>query len=198
MPGPSELIKKVVSNMLGLIVYGEMGDIDSKRGITTRHTRSQERRFAIVKKLITKTNVWLLNVSKGRLGNSFLGRPVLLLTTRGHKSGLPRTQPLFYVENGGRIMLVGSNGGSPEDPAWVQNIRTHPQATIRRNGVAQTMQVRIADAEEKARLWPTMTVAFPYWQEVSDRSTRDFPVIILEPEAMLPPESPHARTTPSA
>lgn len=192
MSRTTELIKKVVSNILGLIVYGELGDIESKRGVKTKHTRSQEQRFAFVKKLITRSNVWLLRISKGRLGNSFLGRPVLLLMTKGHKSGQIKTQPLFFVEQSPRLMLVASNGGSPKDPAWLLNIRAHPHVLVSRNGIEQAMQARIAGVDEKQSLWPALTLAFPYWQEVSDRSQRDFPVVILEPaeHSAAPPPSP--------
>ena len=176
-----DVVKKITGNAFSLFVYGELGDIDSKRGVTTKHTRSQERRFAIAKKLITRTNVWVLKASKGRIGHSFLGRPVLLLTTIGRKSGLPRTQPLFYVEDGARLMLVASNGGHSEDPVWLLNAQANPAITVSRKGVSQPMRCRIADPAEKARLWPHLTGVFPYWQEVSDRSHGDFPVVILEP-----------------
>jgi deazaflavin-dependent oxidoreductase (nitroreductase family) len=176
----ANLIKKIVSNALGLFVYGELGDIESKRGIKTKHTRSQEQRFTIVKKAITRSNVWLLRISKGRLGNSFLGHPVLLLTSTGRKSGLPKTQPLFFVEINSLVALVASNGGSPSDPAWLLNVRQDPLVKISRNGVEQNMRARILTPEEKQQLWPKLTDAFPYWQEVSDRSQRDFPVVVLD------------------
>ncbi len=181
MSAATELVKKIVSNIMGLIVYGELGDIESKRGIKTKHTHRQEQRFSIVKKLITRGNVWLLRISKGRLGNSFLGRPVLLLTTVGHKSGQARKQPLFFVEQTPHLILVASNGGSPQDPAWLINIRKHPQVSVGRLGTETPMTARIVTPDEKQRLWPSLTAEFPYWQEVSDRSRRDFPVVILEP-----------------
>jgi hypothetical protein len=56
-------------------------------------------------------------VKRGRLGNSFLGRPIVLLTAIGHKSGKPRIQPVFFMRDGKRIVLVATDGGSPEDPA---------------------------------------------------------------------------------
>ncbi len=177
----SEIIKVVTANALGLFVYGELGDIDSKRGVTTKHTLAQQRRFSFIKKLITRINVWLLKVSRGRVGNSFLGRPVLLLTTIGRKSGQPRSQPLFYVQEGENIYLVASNGGDPKDPVWLINARENPAVTVTRNGVAQPYSFRVVDAAEKAELWPRLTEIFPYWQEVSDRSHRDFPVVVLEP-----------------
>lgn len=176
-----EFMKKLTTNVLSLFVVGERLDLETQRGVTTKHTADEEKRFNLAKKLITRSNVWLLRLSGGRLGNSFLGRPVLLMTTIGRQSGKLRTQPLFYVEDGANILLVASNGGSPEDPLWVRNIQVHPEVKISRKGVAQTMRAHIADAAEKAERWPQMTAAFPYWQEISDRSQRDFPVVILEP-----------------
>lgn len=175
-----EFIKKTTANVLGLFVVGETIDLEVHRGVKRKHTPSQEKRFVLAKKFITRANVWLLRLSGGRLGNSFLGRPVLLMTTVGRKTGKPRTQPLFYVEDGARLLLVASNGGSPEDPVWVRNIQAHPQVSICRRGVEQNLQARLAGPDEKAILWPKMTAAFPYWQEVSDRSHREFPVVILE------------------
>lgn len=175
-----EFMKKLTTNVLSLFVVGERLDLETQRGITTKHTAAEEKRFHIAKKLITRANVWLLRLSGGHLGNSFLGRPVLLMTTIGRQSGKPRTQPLFYVEAGDRILLVASNGGSAEDPLWVRNIRANPAVSISRKGVVQAMRAHIADAEEKAVLWPQMTAAFPYWQEISDRSQREFPVVVLQ------------------
>lgn len=176
-----EFIKKLTTNVLSLFVVGERLDLEAQRGITIKHTAGEEKRFDFAKKLITRSNVWLLRLSGGRLGNSFLGRPVLLMTTIGRQSGKPRTQPLFYVEDGSRILLVASNGGSPEDPLWARNVRVNPQVRISRKGVERIMRAHIADADEKAILWPKMTAAFPYWQEISDRSQRDFPVVVLQP-----------------
>ncbi len=179
-----EFVKKTTANVLGLFVVGETIDLEVHRGVTRKHTPSQEKRFAFAKKIITRSNVWLLKLSGGRLGNSFLGRPVLLMTTTGRKTGKPRTQPLFYVEEGAWLLLVASNGGSPEDPVWVKNIQAHPQVSISRRGREQTRLARLATPDEKAVLWPKMTAAFPYWQEVSDRSHREFPVVILEPDGL--------------
>lgn len=178
----SEAFRKLLANVLGLFAVGETIDLETFRGVTTKHTPSQEKRFEFLKKAITRSNVWLLKASRGRLGNSFLGRPVLLMTTTGHKSGRLRTQPLFYVEDQGRnvLLLVASNGGSPNDPLWLKNIRTHPEVRVSRKGQETLMKAHIASSEEKALLWPKMIAAFPYWQEVSDRSQRSFPVVILE------------------
>ena len=181
--GMKTFVRKVTANILGLFVVGETIDLEIRRGVTQRHTERQIRRFAMVKKWITRSNVWLLWISRGRLGNSFLGRPVLLLTTCGRQSGLPRTQPLFYMEEEGGIILVASNGGDPRDPLWLSDIRAQPEVRVTRLGVAQTLRARLATDEERSVLWPRLTQVFPYWQEVADRSERIFPLVILTPQA---------------
>ena len=132
--------------------------------------------------LITKTNVWLLTISNGRLGNSFLGVPVLILTTTGRKSGQPRPQPLYYLETGERIILVASNAGTSGDPAWLLNLKANPQVTIDKQGDLRQMIAHIASPEEKAEYWPQLTNLFPKWQMMEDRSKRSFKVVILDPQ----------------
>lgn len=129
---------------------------------------------------VTKANILLLWISRGRLGNSFLGRPIILLTTTGHKSGKPRTQPVYFMRVGQRIVLVASNGGSPVNPIWLLNAQVNPQVSVAERGNRQNMTFRIASAEEKAELWPRLTAIFPMWQEVEDRSQRRFPVVLRE------------------
>lgn len=174
-------IKQIVTNILGMFVYGEFANLEKKRGITKKHTAGEEKRLRMSARLITRLNVWLLNVSGGRLGNSFLGRPLLLLTTIGRKSGLPRTQPIFYIEDGDRILLVASNGGYSEDPLWLQNARVNPDVSISIKGKSRDMRLSVMSDEEKALIWPRMTETFPYWQEVADRCDRNIPIAILVP-----------------
>lgn len=174
-------VKQLISNAFGLFVYGEFANLENKRGLTKKHTVGQQKRLRMSARLITHSNVWLLKASRGRLGNSFLGRPLLLLTTTGRKSGLPRTQPVFYLEDGERLLMVASNGGHTEDPLWLQNARVHPDVDVSIRGQHQRMRLRIASDAEKSQLWPHMTEAFPYWQEVADRCERNIPVVILDP-----------------
>lgn len=134
-----------------------------------------------LRKLITDGNVWLLRVTGGRLGNSFLGVPVLLLTTVGRKSGQIRTQPLYYLDDGEQVLLVASNAGTERDPAWLLNLQANPQVTVSMNGTDKRMSGRVVPPEEKDELWPKLTTMFPKWQMMEDRSQRSFKVVILEP-----------------
>lgn len=134
-----------------------------------------------LRKLITDGNVWLLRVTRGRLGNSFLGVPVLLMTTVGRKSGQNRTQPLYYFDDGEQVLLVASNAGTESDPAWLLNMQANPQVTVNMNGLDIKMSGRVATAQEKSELWPKLTAMFPKWQMMEDRSERRFKVVILKP-----------------
>jgi deazaflavin-dependent oxidoreductase (nitroreductase family) len=148
---------------------------------TKQFTRWHETLLKFLRGLITSTNVWLLKASKGRLGNSFLGVPVLLLTTTGRKSGRQRTQPLYYLETDDQIVLVASNAGTTTDPAWLLNLQAQPNVSIDVRGHIRKMTAHVASAEEKAGLWPQLTTMFPKWQMMEDRSQRSFKVVILEP-----------------
>ena len=98
-----------------------------------------------LKWLITTANIGLIKVSKGRLGASFLGVPVLLLTSLGRKSGEPRTLPLYYMADGERVVLVASNAGTASDPAWLLNLRANPavQVKIGEHSRAMLAQVEV-------------------------------------------------------
>lgn len=154
--------------------------------MTTKEIQSRQftswhiRLLKFLRKLITDGNVWVLKVSRGKLGNSFLGVPVLLLTTVGRKTGQNRTQPLYYLEDGERVILVASNAGTERDPAWFLNLQANPQVIVNINGSEKQMSGRAASAQEKSELWPRLTTLFPKWQMMEDRSERSFNVVILD------------------
>ena len=136
----------------------------------------------VMRKLITSGNIWLLRLSRGRLGNAFLGVPVLLLTTIGRKSGQPRTRPLYYLEtDDGRFVLVASNAGTSRDPAWLLNLQANPEVTVEVRGRKLSMLAHVASPEEKEALWPHMLELFPTWQMMEERSPRAFKLVILQP-----------------
>jgi len=146
-------------------------------------TRWHEALLKFLRRLITSGNVLLLKISGGRLGNAFLGVPVLLLTTVGRKSGKLRTRPLYYLElEDGRYVLVASNAGTARDPAWLLNLRANPHVQVEVRGHKQQMLAHVASPEEKALLWPLLLELFPTWQMMEERSVRTFKIVILEPD----------------
>jgi deazaflavin-dependent oxidoreductase (nitroreductase family) len=148
---------------------------------TKQFTTYHERLLKFLRGLITSGNVALLRISKGRIGNSFLGVPVLLMTTTGRKSGKPRTRPLYYLAYNHQIVLVASNAGTEKDPAWLLNLKANPEVSVDVDGKNSRMRAHIATAEEKDELWPHLTEMFPTWQMMEDRSKRDFKVVVLDP-----------------
>jgi deazaflavin-dependent oxidoreductase (nitroreductase family) len=117
----------------------------------------------------------------GRLGSRLPGLDVLLLTTRGRKTGLERTLPMPYFRDGNDYILVGSNGGLPRDPAWWFNLQAEPNASvlIRREVVA--VHARLASPEERERLWPRLTRENPNYARYARKTSREIPVIVLTP-----------------
>ena len=123
-------------------------------------------------------------LSRGKLLNRGAGMPVLMLTTRGRKSGEPRTTILTTpLQDGDRIMLVASNNGGDRDPAWVHNLRADPQVEVTMNGTARPMTARVAEPAEKAALWPRIVADHGHYGGYQNKTDRDIPVVVLEPSS---------------
>ncbi|MEV5572218.1 nitroreductase family deazaflavin-dependent oxidoreductase [Spirillospora sp. NPDC052269] len=118
--------------------------------------------------------------SDGVQGHLFQGWPTLLLTTRGRRSGRLRRTALIYGQDQGRYLLVASNGGSVQHPAWYLNLTAHPDVTVQLEAETFTARARTATPEEKPPLWARMTSFFPRYDEYQATSGRDIPLVILE------------------
>ena len=126
---------------------------------------------------------WTRYVSTdGREGNTMQSLPIIVLTTKGTRSGNLRKTPLMRVKDGANYVLVGSQGGAPTHPAWVYNLRVNPAVEIRDQTVVQAMRVReVEDKAEQARLWDIAVAAYPPYAEYQARTTRTIPVFVAEP-----------------
>jgi F420H(2)-dependent quinone reductase len=117
----------------------------------------------------------------GRIG-SRLGRfKLLLLRTRGRKSGQIRTSELLYVEDGDNLVVVGSKGGSDSAPAWLLNLQAEPAAEVQVGTRRFPVRARLAEGAEYERLWADVNAVWPDYQRYQDRSRRRIPVVVLEP-----------------
>jgi len=123
----------------------------------------------------------LYRASGGRIGGGVQGMPVVLLTTTGRKSGKSRTTPLLYVRDGDAVVVVASNGGSDDAPAWWLNLRSNPLAEIEIGRERSSVAARKASPDEYARLWPKFTSGFPGYAKYKTKTAREIPVVILEP-----------------
>src|ERR1044072_5171520 len=121
--------------------------------------------------------------SNGTRGNTLRGMPVVILTTRGAKTGKVRKTPLMRVADGGRYAIVASLGGAPKHPVWYHNVKAEPHVELQDGAVRRDMVAREVTGEEKARWWDTAVRAFPDYAAYQRRTDRVIPVFVLEPAA---------------
>jgi deazaflavin-dependent oxidoreductase (nitroreductase family) len=121
--------------------------------------------------------------SGGREGMTLRGMRVILLTTRGAKSGKLRKTPLMRVEHEGRYAVVASLGGAPKHPVWYFNVLAEPHVELRDGTVNQDMVAREVTGEEKAVWWERAVAAFPDYADYQKKTDREIPVFVLEPVA---------------
>ena len=117
----------------------------------------------------------------GKTGHDWNGASVLILHTRGRKSGETRKFPLIYGRHGDDYLIVASRGGSPENPGWYKNLLVHPDVKIQVRDAVLPVTARTASAAEKRRLWPIMTAQWPDYDKYQSSTTRDIPVVVLSP-----------------
>jgi deazaflavin-dependent oxidoreductase (nitroreductase family) len=129
----------------------------------------------------TQAHVRAYRATKGRIGKSWQGAPVLLLDHVGRKSGKHMTSPLIYGEDGENLIIVASFGGARRDPFWWPNLKASPDTTVNVYGDVRRVRARQATPEEKARIWPNMVAIYAPYEDYQRRTERDIPVVILEP-----------------
>ncbi len=130
-----------------------------------------------------RDQVELYERTGGREGNTLMdtGMPVIILTTRGHSSGKVRKSALMRVEHDGAYAVIGSQGGAPEDPAWVGNLRAAPDEVALQDGptpfAARAREVR---GEERQRWWDRAVEAYPPYADYQEKTDRLIPVFVVE------------------
>ena len=143
--------------------------------------RSYNAAIATAQKWAGKLHASVFRATGGSIGGRMVGSPVLLLVTMGRKTGQRRTTPLLYLEDGGRHVIVASNGGTAKQPAWWLNLQANPEATVEVGGRKTNVRATEARGEEKARLWQRLVRMYPSYEDYQRRTDREIPVIILEP-----------------
>ena len=123
----------------------------------------------------------LYRATGGKVGGSFKGAPVLLLTTTGRRSGKPRTNPLLYLRDGEALAVVASEGGAPRHPAWFLNLKANPGVEVEIGRERLRLRAREATGEERDRLWPRLLELYPPYGDYQRRTERQIPVVLLEP-----------------
>ena len=119
--------------------------------------------------------------SNGKEGNTLLdtGLPVIIVTTRGHRSGKIRKTPLMRVEHDGEYALVASKGGAPENPEWYHNLVADPTAVMIQDGPEPwDAVVRQVEGEDRTEWYERAVAAFPPYAEYQEKTDREIPVFI--------------------
>jgi deazaflavin-dependent oxidoreductase (nitroreductase family) len=134
-------------------------------------------------KRVGRLHGWLYRATGGRVGHSAGRITNLLLTTTGRKSGQERTVPLAYIQDGDSLVVVASNGGSDQPPAWWLNLQKEPRATVQTGADTRTVVAGEATGEERARLWARLTEVNPFFSRYEVLAKRTIPVVVLRPVA---------------
>ena len=144
-----------------------------------RHLRAR------VLKALFKAHAQLYEASDGRIGKwigpATVGKSTLLLSVTGRKSGLIRTTPLVYFEDGSNYVVVGSDGAARRDPQWWKNLQENPRATVRVGRNKFSVKASLATGDERARLWQIGISMLPAWAEYQTQTERLLPLVVLTP-----------------
>jgi len=126
-----------------------------------------------------RSAVWLYRRSGGKIGGRMFGAPLLLLTTTGRKSGRSWTVPLMYQTDGDGWVIIASNGGSPNHPAWWLNLRSRPEASVQIGRQTYPISAVEAAGEDRERLWRRMADMYKGYDGYAQKTTRQIPVVVL-------------------
>ena len=143
-------------------------------------------RRTLLVELFWKLHKATYRATGGRVGGHLAGLPVLLLTTRGRRSGQPRTSALTYLPRGDACVVVASHLGEPRHPFWWLNVEARPIARVQVGSVKRSMRARQAEGEEREAIWDELIARSPQYEQYRERTERRIPVVVLEP---APPET---------
>lgn len=133
-------------------------------------------------KAFTSLHEAIFKATKGRVLGKFYGMPVVILETKGRKSGKRRKTMLTSpVHDESKVVLVASYGGDDRHPLWLLNAKANPDVTVTMLGKTRNMRAHVASPEEKAELWPQVVAGYKGYAGYQTRTDRDIPLLVLEP-----------------
>jgi F420H(2)-dependent quinone reductase len=129
----------------------------------------------------SRKQVELYESTGGRQGGDLRGRPIIVLTSVGARTGRLRKTPLMRVEHDGAYAVVASLGGAPRHPVWYHNLRAHPRVELQDGDVKREYVAREVTGDEKAIWWERAVATWPDYARYQSRTRREIPVFVLEP-----------------
>jgi deazaflavin-dependent oxidoreductase (nitroreductase family) len=118
--------------------------------------------------------------NEGKVGGMFEGSPMLILHTIGARTGNERVTPLVYQADGDRVVIFASKGGAPENPAWFHNLVAHPDVTVEIGTETVLVRARVAEGDERERLWARQKELMPGFGDYEAKTTRQIPAVVLD------------------
>ncbi len=118
---------------------------------------------------------------QGKVGGVWEGRPLLLLTTTGARSGRRHTTPVMYLREGDRLFVFASKGGAPTHPDWYRNLLAHPDVTVEIGDQTYEALAKPMTGAERDRIYTQWAQMYPQFREYQEKTSRIIPVIELEP-----------------
>jgi deazaflavin-dependent oxidoreductase (nitroreductase family) len=131
-------------------------------------------------RLVGKLNVPLYRLTRGRMFGRVGGSPVVLLTTTGRKSGEKRTAPVIFMRDADALVVIGSNAGNARPPAWALNLVANPAAEVEVGGERWAVTARVAEGEERAKLWERFNRKYSGFDDYRAATSRKIRVFVLE------------------
>jgi F420H(2)-dependent quinone reductase len=131
---------------------------------------------------LSRLHVFLYRLTGGLVGRRLVRNDMLLLTTRGRRTGKTHRVPLLYLNAGEVPIVIASWGGRPQHPQWYQNLKADPRAEVQIRSRKWPVRARTASEEERARWWPRVLEAYHGYRIYESNTDREIPVVFLEPD----------------
>ena len=140
-----------------------------------------------IMKLFLAANVGLYRATGGKIGSKMFGGNVLLLTTKGKRSGRVRTVPVMYFDDGADWVVVASYGGSPVHPAWYNNLSQEPNVTVQVKGKSFKARAEVVKGADRERIWKKIAAEQPRFEGYAKKTQgREIPIVVLRSAATPP------------
>lgn len=131
---------------------------------------------------LSKLHRVLYRLTRGVVGRRLVDNDMLLLTTRGARTGRPHTVPLLYLRDGDTFVVIASWGGRPYHPDWYLNLQSHPEAVVQVTAERRRVHARTATPEEREFWWPRVQAAYKGYRVYQSHTDREIPLVFLTPQ----------------
>ena len=136
-------------------------------------------RLPLIARLFVRAHALLYSVSNGKIATTMRGFPILLLTTRGAKTGKRRQGPIVPLVEGDHVYVIASLGGAPSHPAWFNNLKVNPDVEVQWYADKYRARAEILPEPERSRVWERVVAAMPGFGDYQKKTSRVIPVIQL-------------------